>query len=418
MPRLPRIYIEGSIYYITSVGNHGENIFRDQGDYQMYLELLKKYKELHGFKLFSFVLMPNQVNLLIEIKEGATISVIMHDVASSYTKYFNKRYQRKGHLFQERFKSAVVEKKPYLLDLVSYTHLSPQRLGLVKDASECAYSSHLLYLYMNQSPTEPAARIKKIIDLEGEIQEVLKLITEVYPHLKGYSEFMAGVNKEEIEGLKKKLHRTAVLGSAQFMEQIKSQLESRTQEYAEEKGKKFPFVPVASASLVVLLSAAGIWFWYGQKNMALRQKEMYERLQREPERPGAITEETEKEIYEKIKKELEGQMLLTGLDGTQWTIELKSQSNLGTGSLHSDRIIFKDGAVSSNESLRKGFSTSHYTMTVQDDGMIIWETMQTASDGTTASWRGEIKQGKMEGILSLREKGKEPQDFSFISKPR
>ena len=103
MPMLPRIYIEGSLYYVTSMGNHGENIFRDKEDYMTYLELLKKYKEQDGYKLFSFVLMPQQLNLLIEATEQATISTIMHDIASSYTKYFNNRYQRKGHLFQERF---------------------------------------------------------------------------------------------------------------------------------------------------------------------------------------------------------------------------------------------------------------------------------------------------------------------------
>ena len=64
----------------------------------MYLDLIKKYKDQYGFKIFSYILMPNQLSLLLELKEETTISVIMHDLTSSYTKYYNSRYNRKGHL--------------------------------------------------------------------------------------------------------------------------------------------------------------------------------------------------------------------------------------------------------------------------------------------------------------------------------
>jgi hypothetical protein len=62
----------------------------------------------------------------------------------------------------------------------------------------------------------------------------------------------------------------------------------------------------------------------------------------------------------------------------------------------------------------KGYTVSNYTL-IQEDDMITWETMQTSPDGSTASWRGEVEQGKMKGILNLRQKGSEPQDFSFMS---
>ena len=59
------------------------------------------------------------------------------------------------------------------------------------------------------------------------------------------------------------------------------------------------------------------------------------------------------------------------------------------------------------------YAVSHYTL-IQEGDITIWETMQSSPEGT-ASWRGELKEGKMQGILSLRAKGEQPQDFSFTS---
>ena len=55
MPRLPRIYLEKALYYVTSRGDYSQDIFKDREDYKMFLELLKKYKGQYGFKLFAFL---------------------------------------------------------------------------------------------------------------------------------------------------------------------------------------------------------------------------------------------------------------------------------------------------------------------------------------------------------------------------
>ena len=86
MPRQHRLYINNCLYYVTLRSNPQEDIFRNEGDFKMYLEILRKYREKYGFKLFAFNLMPKQLGLLMELKEGSTISMIMHDINSSYTK--------------------------------------------------------------------------------------------------------------------------------------------------------------------------------------------------------------------------------------------------------------------------------------------------------------------------------------------
>src|SRR3989338_5797134 len=147
MPRLPRINLEGAIYYVTSKSAQNEALFKDGADYKMYLELLTKYKTEHKFKLFSYCLLPERLELLIETSDDATISEVMHDLNSLYTKYFNGRYLRKGHLFEARFKSVLVEKADYLLKMTRHIHQLPG--DVFKDYP---YTSYHLYIDAPSSP--------------------------------------------------------------------------------------------------------------------------------------------------------------------------------------------------------------------------------------------------------------------------
>src|SRR5690348_9657940 len=122
MPRLPRIQVDGAIYYVTSKGSENQLVFKDKADQKMYTELLAKYKTLHGFKLYAYSLMPERLSLLIEPGSDSTISEVMHSLNSFYTKYFNSRYDRRGPLFESRFKSVFVEKAAYLVPLTRYIH--------------------------------------------------------------------------------------------------------------------------------------------------------------------------------------------------------------------------------------------------------------------------------------------------------
>ena len=99
------------------------------------------------------------------------------------------------------------------------------------------------------------------------------------------------------------------------------------------------------------------------------------------------------------------------LDATEWEVKLMPVSG---GDETLDTLNFTQGRFISGKLNTTGYTASNYTLTIEDNGKIIWETMQTGPQGT-ASWRGELEQGIMRGILSLRQDGKEPQDFSFMS---
>ena len=92
MPREPRIYIENVLYLITARGAQDRYLFSDPEDFSAYLDPLKEYKEEYGFKLFAFALLPKRLCLLIELKNDVTISTIMHNLNSRYTKAYNGRY--------------------------------------------------------------------------------------------------------------------------------------------------------------------------------------------------------------------------------------------------------------------------------------------------------------------------------------
>jgi len=143
--RKPRLHIEGGLYHILTRGNNCEEIFRDDHDYSTFQETLLKLKGKTGFKLYAYCLMPNHFHLFMEVKSTST-SEIMQRLLTSYSKYYNKRYKKTGHLFQGRYKSIICEKDSYLLELVRYIHLNPYRAGLVKKPVDWEWNGHKEYI--------------------------------------------------------------------------------------------------------------------------------------------------------------------------------------------------------------------------------------------------------------------------------
>jgi len=143
--RKPRIHFPGAFYHVIARGNRREKIFRDEKDYQLYLNFLSEYEDRYDFSLYAYTLMPNHVHLLIEVGE-VPLSRIMQNLQFRYTRNFNIKYKNYGHLFQGRYKAILCEKDSYLLELSAYIHLNAVRAGLVEDPINyrwCSYRSYL-----------------------------------------------------------------------------------------------------------------------------------------------------------------------------------------------------------------------------------------------------------------------------------
>lgn len=145
MPRFPRQLSNSHTYHVMIRGNEKKQIFLDNGDRNRFLDTLGKMKDDVNFHIYAYCLMDNHVHLLI--KEGYdNISKIMKRVNVSYAYYFNKKYGRVGHLFQDRFRSEVIEDDTYLLVAARYIHNNPVKAGIVQKPAEYEWSSYNAYI--------------------------------------------------------------------------------------------------------------------------------------------------------------------------------------------------------------------------------------------------------------------------------
>jgi len=144
MARKPRIHFEGALYHVIVRGNNREFIFKDDNWKQKYLETIKRYKYKYGFKLYAYVLMDNHAHMLIEVN-NAPLSKIMQCIQQVFTQTYNRKANRTGHVFEQRYKAILCEKDQYLLMLIRYIHQNPLRAG-INNGLNYNWSSYIEYL--------------------------------------------------------------------------------------------------------------------------------------------------------------------------------------------------------------------------------------------------------------------------------
>ena len=128
MPRAAREKSKTGVYHIMVRGINRQSIFQDNEDKGVYLKRLSRYKEECGFEIYAYCLMDNHVHLLM--KEGIeSISDSMKRIGASYVYWYNYKYVRTGHLFQDRYRSEIVEDDAYLITVARYIHQNPVKVG-------------------------------------------------------------------------------------------------------------------------------------------------------------------------------------------------------------------------------------------------------------------------------------------------
>jgi len=141
MARPLRIEFEGAVYHVTSRGNAGIDIFLDDVDRIRFLEILGRTVDRFGWICHAYCLMTSHFHLLIETPDP-NLSRGMQHLNGVYTQWFNRRHSRAGHLVQGRFKSILVEKESYLLELARYIVLNPVRARMTRSARNWRWSSY------------------------------------------------------------------------------------------------------------------------------------------------------------------------------------------------------------------------------------------------------------------------------------
>lgn len=151
MARPLRIEYEGAVYHVTTCGNSGTDIFLDDADRTRFLGILEATIERFGWLCYAYCLMTNHYHLLIETP-APNLSRGMRHLNGVYTQWFNRKHSRSGHLVQGRFKSIVVEKEGYLLELARYVVLNPVRAQIVRSARDWRWSSYRATTGQVESP--------------------------------------------------------------------------------------------------------------------------------------------------------------------------------------------------------------------------------------------------------------------------
>ena len=145
MPRQARKKSKTGIYHIMLRGINQQQIFEDSEDFDKFLQVLKDCKAISEFKIFAYCLMGNHIHLLIqEVVEP--IEQIMKRIATRFVYWYNIKYRRVGHLFQDRFKSEPIEDDAYFLTVLRYIHQNPIKAGISKKLQSYQYSSYNEFL--------------------------------------------------------------------------------------------------------------------------------------------------------------------------------------------------------------------------------------------------------------------------------
>jgi REP element-mobilizing transposase RayT len=147
MPRKPRLTGPLTTYHVIVRCNNGDLQLKDRADFVEFLGAVAHYKAIHRFKLFGYTLMNTHAHFIIQTggNEQTSISRIMHDICLRYAKWFNRSHGRKGHFFNERFKSPVVETDSYGIALLRYIAQNPVRAKMVPRARDWEWSSERIY---------------------------------------------------------------------------------------------------------------------------------------------------------------------------------------------------------------------------------------------------------------------------------
>jgi putative transposase len=209
MPRAARIAPRDHIFHILTRGNNRQDVFRDEIDYQKYLEILDRYKKKYRFRLYHYALMKNHVHLVLETQEeGGELAEVMKGINLSYAQHYKRKYDHIGHFWQDRFKSILISRDQYLLACGSYVELNPVRAGIVKDPRDYRWSSYRAYAYGKEN---------SLVDEHPIYWELSK---DESDRRKRYRDFVKGMLRFK-DAMRGEMNRRAIYGSEVFAGKVK-----------------------------------------------------------------------------------------------------------------------------------------------------------------------------------------------------
>jgi len=210
MSRPLRIQYPGAWYHIMNRGGQHRNIFSDDNDRREFLRLLRESIEMWEIEIHAYSLMSTHYHLLIHTPLGNLSRALRH-IGGVYTQRYNIRHDTDGQLFRGRYKSILIDKDNYLLEVVRYIHLQGVRAEIIKNPEDDHWTSHRAYLFQQDKLTWLSTR--KILSVFN------KNSSEARKRL------MRFINKgisPDIKAFYSKERLSPILGSKEFIQKIKN----------------------------------------------------------------------------------------------------------------------------------------------------------------------------------------------------
>lgn len=220
MPRTARKKSKSGIYHIMLRGINRQNIFEEEEDRINFIDILRRYKQECEYSIFAYCLMDNHVHLVI--KEGKDpLEKLMKRIGVSYAYWYNWKYKRSGHLFQDRYRSEVVEDDRYLLEVIRYIHQNPLQADMITTIQEYRWSSYPDYICLHSNIVD----INFILEMFSSNNETARDLFIEYMSRSSeqdfYLEGKCRLNDEEAKEIMKKTIGNLTTNQLQFMEKEK-----------------------------------------------------------------------------------------------------------------------------------------------------------------------------------------------------
>ena len=204
MARLARVVVPGMPHHVTQRGNRRQETFFCDDDYQAYLDLMAKFCGEQCVDVWSYCLMPNHVHLIVVPKTEDGLRRAIGEAHRRYTRRINFREHWRGHLWQGRFASFVLD-EPYLLAAARYVELNPVRAKLVTSPSDYRWSSARAHI---KRKDDCLVKVSPLLSMAGSWRRLLN----------------SAANEEQIEAFRQHERTGRALGDEEFQKRLEKKL--------------------------------------------------------------------------------------------------------------------------------------------------------------------------------------------------
>lgn len=142
MPRKPRFHLPGAPVHAVQRGHSRSAVFFADLDYLEYLRCLRQAADNCGCAIHAYVLMTNHVHLLLSPDRADSVGRLFQSIGRHFVRYVNETYQRRGSLWEGRYRCSVIDSQAYFLSCMRYIELNPVRAGIVDHPASYRWSSH------------------------------------------------------------------------------------------------------------------------------------------------------------------------------------------------------------------------------------------------------------------------------------